>query len=86
MRRPRGGEQGTARVRLWVLVQGQLTAAAISKSSGSSNLDRAALQAAQKARYPRASMALAPGNYAFEFSPRFTNWNKRPGAPLRGAA
>ncbi|MBQ4823814.1 TonB family protein [Leisingera sp. HS039] len=42
MRLPRGGEQGKARVRLRVSAQGPLTAAAISKSSGSSNLDRAA--------------------------------------------
>ncbi|MEX5597439.1 energy transducer TonB [Pseudophaeobacter sp. C1-32P7] len=72
MRRPRGGDQGKARVRLKVSTQGRLIGASVVRSSGSSTLDHAALQAAQKTRYPRAPKALAPGTYTFDFSPRFT--------------
>ncbi|WP_044008457.1 TonB family protein [Leisingera methylohalidivorans] len=72
MRWPRGGEQGIARVRLKVSAQGQLIAVSVVRSSGSSRLDQAALQAAQKASYPRAPKALAPGDYLFDFSPRFS--------------
>ncbi len=72
MRRPRGDDQGKARVRLKVSTQGRLIGASVVRSSGSSTLDHAALQAAQKTRYPRAPKALAPGTYTFDFSPRFT--------------
>lgn len=72
MRRPRGDDQGKARVRLKVSTQGRLIGASVVRSSGSKTLDQIALQAAQKTRYPRAPKALVQGHYTFEFTPRFT--------------
>lgn len=72
MRRPRGGDQGKARVRLQVSTKGRLIRASVVRSSGSEALDQIALIAAQKTRYPRAPKALAQGHYTFEFTPRFT--------------
>lgn len=63
---------GTAVLHLTVSPEGRLLGAALAKSSGDARLDRAALQAAQSARMPKAPKGLTDPNYKFNLPVAFT--------------
>ena len=59
------GLMGTARVYLDVARDGSLLQAGLMTSSGSASLDRAALAAAERARFPAAPDGLPGASFAF---------------------
>ncbi len=71
-RAPRGGASGTASVRFALSPSGRLQSVSISRSSGSSAVDKAALQAIRRARFPRAPGGLNQSSYSFSVSLRFS--------------
>lgn len=56
---------GTAIVRLSISPQGRLLSAKLAKSSGDAKLDRAAVEAVQRARIPKAPKGLTSASYSF---------------------
>ncbi|WGW03370.1 TonB family protein [Tropicibacter oceani] len=74
-RYPRGtADQGVVRLQLSISPGGSLRAAKITRSSGSAALDKAALDTARRARFPRAPKVLTDSSYHFAipltFKPR----------------
>ncbi len=71
---PRGtSATGTARVRIIVSRSGQLAGLSLSKSSGNTALDKAALRAVQRAgRFPKAPKGLTKSSYGFTLSLTFS--------------
>ncbi|MDJ0820874.1 MAG: TonB family protein [Paracoccaceae bacterium] len=70
-RSPSGRATGTVKLRLTVSPKGRLQSVAIVRSSGHAALDRAAIQAAKRARLPRAPKVLSKSSYSFNLPLRF---------------
>ncbi|MFZ7089452.1 TonB family protein [Primorskyibacter sp. 2E233] len=65
-RYPRGTrDQGAVKVQISLSPKGRLQSARVTQSSGSAALDKAALDAARRARFPRAPAALGDASYHF---------------------
>ncbi|REC58632.1 TonB family protein, partial [Rhodosalinus sediminis] len=65
----RGG--GVVRLRLTVSHSGELAGVRVARSSGYDRLDRAAVEAARRARLPEAPEAMPAGAYPFTLAMRF---------------
>lgn len=71
-RHPAGGRVGgTVRLQLVVQGDGRLASVRVLESSGHAALDRAAIEAARRARLPRAPQGLGGGSYRFNLPVRF---------------
>lgn len=65
-RYPRGtSASGTAQLRITISRQGRLIGVSVTRSSGNPSLDRAAVEAVRRTRYPSAPRGLSQPSYAF---------------------
>ncbi|MCR9107262.1 TonB family protein [Marivita sp. XM-24bin2] len=63
--RPPRGAQGSVTLVLAITPAGRVTGASLAQSSGNARLDRAALAAVKRARFPRAPEGLSKSSYRF---------------------
>uniref|UniRef100_UPI003568F4A3 TonB family protein n=1 Tax=Rhodosalinus sp. TaxID=2047741 RepID=UPI003568F4A3 len=71
-RYPRGARaDGVVRLRLTVSHTGELAGVTVARSSGTARLDRAAVEAARRARLPEAPEKMPAGTYPFTLAMRF---------------